>query len=160
MVGSDDPAVCADQSGVKKRPLLVDSDTFNQQILGELHRRGLDSAKQVGVVVDGALWCQACIDLHCPEAVRILDFAHAAEYVNAIGSSKDQAGKQLLSDADLVRLRHDLRHTGPATVLAELRTLVDAHPESAELEGKLAYLEKRQPQMQYPQFWAAGWPMW
>ena len=138
---------------------MVDSDTFNQQILGELHRRGLDSAKQVGVVVDGALWCQACIDLHCPEAVRILDFAHAAEYVNAIGSSKDQAGKQLLSDADLVRLRHDLRHTGPATVLAELRTLVDAHPESAELEGKLAYLEKRQPQMQYPQFWAAGWPI-
>ena len=138
---------------------MIDSDSFNQQALGELHRRGLDSAKQIGVVVDGALWCQACIDLHCPEAVRILDFAHAAEYVNAIGTSKDQAGTQLLGDADLTRLRHDLRHTGPASVLAELRTLVDAHPDLPELEVKLAYLEKRQLQMQYPQFWAAGWPV-
>jgi hypothetical protein len=138
---------------------MIDSETFNQQVLGELHRRGLDSAKQIGVVVDGALWCQACIDLNCPEAVRILDFAHAAEYINAIGTSKDRTGVQLLSDTDLARLRHDLRHNGPQTVLAELRQLVDAHPDLPELEGKLAYLEKRQTQMQYPQFWADGWPI-
>lgn len=138
---------------------MIDSDTFNQQVLGELHRRGIDTAKQVGAVMDGALWCQTCIDLHSPEAVRILDFAHAAEYLTDIGQTQAEDGATVLSDADLTRLRHDLKHTGPAPVLAELRHRVAAHPGVPALESKLAYLEKRQAQMQYPQFVAQGWPI-
>ena len=137
---------------------LANSETFSQQALGELHRRGMETARRVGAVVDGAVWCQSCIDLHYPEAVRILDFAHAAEYINAIGRPKGIPAA-LLAETEIERLRHDLKHTGPATVLDELRPLVAAYPDLPDLQSALAYLEKREAQMQYPQFVAQGWPI-
>ena len=56
-----------------------DSATFTELASVELYRRGLETAGRVAAVVDGADWCQTFIDVHAPTAVRILDFAHAAE---------------------------------------------------------------------------------
>ncbi len=136
----------------------TDSTTFADQALVELHRRGLETATRVGAVVDGAEWCQQFIDLHAPTAVRILDFAHAAEYVSAMGQALGPAGP-LLGANDRARLLHDLKHAGPDGVLAELRTLVAMHPTLPELAKRLAYLEKRVAQLQYPQFQRDGWPI-
>jgi hypothetical protein len=137
---------------------LSDSTTFADQALPELQRRGIETAGQVGLVVDGAEWCQSFSDLHYPEAVRILDFAHAAGYVRAIGQTVGPQGP-LLSVAEQQRLLHDLKHSGPERVLAELHTLVTAHPGLADLASQLAYLDKREAQLQYPTFHAAGWPI-
>jgi hypothetical protein len=60
---------------------LSEAEAFQRLTLGELHRRGLETASQVAVVSDGAEWIQGFVDYHCPEALRILDFAHAAEKV-------------------------------------------------------------------------------
>lgn len=136
----------------------TDSATFAEQALVELHRRGVETAHRVGAVVDGAEWCQQFIDLHRPDAVRILDFAHAAEYLTAIGQTSGPHGS-LLGVHDLVRLRHDLKARGPHGVLTELRALVAAHPSLPDLPKQLAYLDKRVVQMQYPQFQQDGWPI-
>ncbi len=101
----------------------TDSTTFAEQALAELHRRGIETARWVGAVTDGAEWCQQFIDLHAPAAVRILDFAHAAEYVMAIGQTVGPEGT-LLRAGDLERLRHELKHAGPERVLTEVRELV------------------------------------
>lgn len=137
---------------------LSDSTTFAEAATGELHRRGVTPAKRVGVVVDGAEWIQGFIDLHAPEAVRILDFPHAAEYVTAIGQSVGADGP-LLSAETCAQHLHDLKQKGPDEVLASLRRMVEAHPEPGELVKKLTYLEKRVAQMQYPCFREAGWPI-
>lgn len=136
----------------------TDSTTFADQALLELHRRGIETAGQVGAVVDGAAWCQQFIDVHKPDAVRILDLPHAAEYVSAIGQTAGEDGP-LLTAAELAQQLHDLKHSGPAGVLKNLRALVAAHPALPELTKQLAYLEKREAQMQYPDFLAAGWPL-
>jgi hypothetical protein len=136
----------------------LSSTSFAEAALSELHRRGLERAGRVGAVVDGAEWCQHFIELHQPSAVRILDFAHAAEYLSAIGQSISTQGP-VLAEADVVRLRHALKHDGPEGVLSELRVLVAAHPNLSELPKHLAYLEKRVAQMAYPQFVAEGWPI-
>lgn len=136
----------------------LDSTTFAEAASGELHRRGLERAGRVGAVVDGAEWRQHFIDLHQPEAVRILDFAHAAEYLSAIGQTSGVEGP-LLTSADIARLRHALKQQGPEEVLKELRELVVAHPNLSELPKQLAYLEKRAAQMAYPWFVAEGWPI-
>jgi hypothetical protein len=47
----------------------------------ETHRRGTETAQLVCAVTAGAEWEQGFIDWHCPDAVRILDFPHAADYV-------------------------------------------------------------------------------
>lgn len=136
----------------------TDSTTFGELATLELHRRGLEGARQVGAVVDGALWCQSFVDLHYPEALRILDFAHAAEYLSAIGQSSGANGP-LLSATQLVEMRHVLKAQGAAAVIPQLRTLIATALDSTEVAGSLAYLESRQAQMDYSRFVAEGWPI-
>lgn len=137
---------------------LTDSDTFAEQAVLELHRRGIETAQRVGAVVDGAEWCQSFIDYQYAEAVRILDHPHAAEYITQIGQTMTADGR-LLSEAECARLRQELKQAGPVSVVSELRTVMEAHPELPEVAKALAYLEKRQGQMDYPQYRAAGWPL-
>lgn len=136
----------------------VDSSTFGDLATAELHRRGIEGARRVGAVVDGAAWCQSFIDLHYPEAMRILDFAHAAEYLTAIAQTPGPDGP-LLSPVELVQLRQRLKHDGPAAVLPRVRDVVATQPANEHLTAALAYLEARVAQMQYPQFVAEGWPI-
>lgn len=137
---------------------LTDCDSFARLALVETHRRGGSTAGQVGALSDGAEWIQGFVDFHRPDAVRILDFPHAGEYVGAMGGAvfgegtaktKAWVGDQL----------HRLKHQGGGAALAELRSLSQHHSEVADLSKLLAYLEKREAQMQYPAFRAAGWPI-
>lgn len=137
---------------------LSDSSTFTDLALVELHRRGIERASRVGVVVDGAVWCQSFVDWHYPEAVRILDFPHASEYITAIGQMVGPQG-ELLSEVERSRLCHELKHHGPDAVLGMLREVVEAHPKLEEAANKLAYLQKRVAQLDYPTFVAQGWPI-
>lgn len=137
---------------------LSDSSTFAELALLELHRRGIETARRVGAVVDGAEWCQSFIDYHSSQALRILDHPHAAEHITLIGQTATTDGP-LLSTAECARLRHQLKHNGPDGVLAELRAVVEAHGELPEAVKALMYLEKRQAQMRYPEFAAQGWPL-
>jgi hypothetical protein len=137
---------------------LADVETFSQQAVVELHRRGVERARAVCAVTDGAEWLQGFIDEHCPRAVRILDFAHAAEYVNASGQLALEAGSAL-GPQWLEEELHRLKHEGPGQVLAQLRMWQAQHPSVTLLGEKLAYLEKRAAHMQYPSYQAAGWPI-
>jgi hypothetical protein len=137
---------------------LTDSASFAELATVEIHRRGVETAGKVAAVVDGAEWCQTFLDLHAPQATRILDFAHAASYVDAIAQTQGLDGP--LQDAERrQQLIRDLKHAGPTGVLAELRELVDAAHEPGETRGQLAYLEKRVSQMDYPACQAALWPI-
>ena len=69
--------------------------TLTQASLVETHRRGLERARAVCAVQDGAEWLQGLVDYHRADAVRILDFAHAAEYINEIGQAVQAAGGRL-----------------------------------------------------------------
>lgn len=137
---------------------LTDAETFGHLALVETHHRGVENAGKVLAVTDGAVWIQGFVDYHRPDAVRILDFPHAAEYISAMantvwGLDSPTAAKWAEGQ------RHKLKHQGAQVVLPELRTLVASHAELPELAEKIAYLEKRQDHMQYPYFQAQGWPI-
>jgi hypothetical protein len=124
----------------------IASATFAELATVEIHRRGVETADQVGGVVDGAEGCQTFLALHAPQARRILEFPHAASYVDAMGQSEGMDGP--LQDADGRRqLIPDLKHAGPIGVLADLRTLVAAAQAPGETSTPLAYLEKRVAQL-------------
>jgi hypothetical protein len=137
---------------------LTDSASFGELATVEIHRRGVERAGRVGVVVDGAEWCQTFIDLHAPQAVRILDFPHAAEYVEAIGQTVVADGP-LLQTAERTRLCQELKHHGPTAVVEQLRDTIAQAGAPGETASKLAYLEKRVAQMDYPAFRAQQWPL-
>jgi hypothetical protein len=137
----------------------VSAQEFGRLALVEMHRRGVENAKQLAAVMDGADWEQSFVDFHCPQAIRILDFAHAAEHLNQIGEYLH--GEHTPESQTWLKERlHRLKHEGPDQLLIELQKLQRKHPHvPAAISGNLAYLKKRTPQMQYPLFQAQGWPI-
>lgn len=90
--------------------------------------------------------------------VRILDFAHASEYITRIGQSSGPEGALLEADEQAL-LRRTLKRDGVEPVLKRLREVVASVPEQAEVATQGAYLETRVAQMAYQHFMAEGWPI-
>jgi len=142
---------------------LADSETFGRQALPELHRRGTATAGTVAAVLDGSAWLQAFVDLHRPDAVRILDFPHAVEHLNAAVQASLGIGA-VATAAWLARHAHELKHGDPDAVLAALAALPvhDAtDPAAAALarDQALGYLTARRDQIAYARFQALGLPI-
>ena len=137
---------------------LASAEIFAQLAEVEMRRRQVVQASQVAAVTDGADWLQGLVNLHRPDAVRILDFPHEASHGAALLQGLAPAGKAVAADV-LARCLHILKHRGPASLL---RLLARLPPELAEREGVReheSYLRKREPLMQYPQFRRDGWPI-
>ena len=116
---------------------MTDADTFIELATGEIDRRGFFQAQPVCAVQDGAEWIQTFIDAHRADAVRILDFYHAAEYVSDIATLVRNAGTPL-SETWLDEQLHELKHQGPAKVLEEVGRLLKDHPDVEDLDTKVS----------------------
>lgn len=142
---------------------LTDAQSFGRLASLELHRRGTERAAVVCAVNDGAEWIAKFVSWHCPKAIQILDFPHAAEHVAEAARATYGEGTQRTADWLGAQL-HELRHGDPAQVLAALRALPveqAAVPSTAgdTRDRVLAYLEKRRTQIAYAQFTALGYPI-
>jgi hypothetical protein len=133
---------------------LCDAQTFQQAALPEVLHRGLDQAPRVAAVSDGATWIQDFVDYHCPQAVRILDFAHAADYLAAAAQASCGSGTEATSEWFAAQ-RHELRYGDPDRVLAALGVL----PASEERDTARRYLGERRAMIAYATFSEAGWPI-
>lgn len=132
----------------------TDHATFRRLAVVETDRRGVATAPTVVAVMDGADWLQGFIDFHRQDAVRVLDFPHAVEYLTHASHEAHGPGTAATSEW-LAAQAHALKHNGPAPVLAALRAL----PAGEHRDTALGYLEPRLPQLQYPTFRAAGYPI-
>ncbi len=137
---------------------LTTAENFTRLALVETHRRGVEQARQVAAVMDGADWLQTFADHHCPKAVRILDFPHAAQRLTEIGKALWGEGSAQATTWTTT-WAHRLKQEGPVPLLAELARLRTQFPTSEPLRSHATYLEKRQAQLQYPQFSQQGWPI-
>jgi hypothetical protein len=137
---------------------LQNAETFTQQALYEVHRRGIENSKEVGAPADGAEWIQGFFEWHCPKALRILDFGHAGERVG--GCAHALFGEEAVQAKEWTAKKlHALKKEGPKDLLEELRRLSEQKPEVEVLAQNLAYLSRRVEQMRYPTFQQAGWPI-
>lgn len=141
---------------------LTDADSFARWATVETHRRGTETAATVVAVTDGSEWCQGFIDLHRPDAVRVLDAPHALGYL----AQAAQAGfpaDPLRADTWLAEQTHDLLTGDPDQVLDAVRALHDSlatdDPASDTLRQVRGYFEPRRDQMRYAAFRAAGYPI-
>ena len=141
---------------------LTDADTFRQLAWGETHRRGVTLTPQVCAVGDGAAWCQRFYDWHCPDAVRILDWPHAVEYL-AAAAHATWGAETAPATTWLEATRTELATGTPTGVLERLRALAAPVPAAPSPAGAvteaLRYLEAREEQIAYAAFRAAGYPI-
>jgi hypothetical protein len=147
--------VCLEQISTFSR--LLEAERFTEAALVETHRRGLERTPEVCAVQDGAVWLQGLVDYHRSDAVRILDFPHAAEYINTIGQTV-QAARGRLPAKWLSGMLHRLKHQGPERVLKHLACLAARYPHP-DIQEALSYLQKREAHMHYPLYQHAGWPI-
>lgn len=161
---------------------MSEAETFQQETVGELFRRGMEKAGVVCLVSDGAEWIQHWMDYHRPDAVRILDFPHAMEYVSKGGSaahdrlpvppqeqemSASQQAKRQREHFEqwLSQQARALKAGEVESVLAELerlQALMQAQGQLeavASLETSLHYLRERRAMMDYARFQAQGYPI-
>jgi hypothetical protein len=137
---------------------MTDAETFADLAEVEMQRRGVRLAKIVGAVTDGAPWIQRFIDLHRPDAVRILDFPHAAEHLGVLVEALRQADVALPERA-VERSLHVLKHRGPGLLLSWCERLPDAITSLEEVRKQLEYFRKRITLMHYPDYREQGWPI-
>lgn len=159
---------------------MSDSGHFQQAALVEIHERGVEKAKTVCAVSDGAEWIPPFVDYHRADAVRMLDFAHALEYVTQAGQAAYEhlpCPEELTTPQERSRFqqgqfqqwlkqqRHELKTGEASKVLAELRRLQtlmqEKHIASAveTISKKLAYLCERQAMLAYATFQKQGYPI-
>jgi hypothetical protein len=158
--GRDGQPKATDLSYFSRR---ADHATFARLALAETQARGTETAGVVVGVCDGADWCQGFLDFHRPDAVRVLDFPHAVEYLTT--AAKTAFGAETAAAEGWLEDRaHELKHGDPVLVLGALEGLpVAAAPDPAAAtaaQGTAAeYLGARLGQIQYAQFQAAGYPI-
>jgi hypothetical protein len=137
---------------------MTDAETFGELAEVEMRRRGVCQAKAVCAVTDGADWIQGFIDLHRPDALRVLDFPHAAEHLHLLIEALQQAGMTLPPNA-FDRCLHILKHRGPAPLLRCFDRLPTRYQELEAVQKQMQYFGKRLSLMQYPDSQRAGWPI-
>jgi hypothetical protein len=137
---------------------LADASTFTELADGEVGRRRVREAQEVCVVTDGADWCQAFPERHRPDALRILDFPHAAEHLSKLLDALKETGLPVPAQL-LQRCLHILKHRGPGPLLRLADQLGSELAQRKGIQEHLDYLRKREALMHYPQFRDQGWPI-
>jgi hypothetical protein len=165
----DEPVVEHGEWGVHSRELsyfsrLTEAESFGRLALVETHRRGTETAQTGCAVSDGAEWIQGFVDLHRPDAVRILDFPHALGYVAQAGQAVYGEGTTAFTQWFATQ-RQELKQGDPGQVVRALGHLAatakrrGAEQAVATVQESLGYLEKRRPMLEYARFQAQGYPI-
>jgi predicted DCC family thiol-disulfide oxidoreductase YuxK len=143
---------------------LSTASEFTRQALVEVFRRGTEKARRVCTVNDGADWEQKFIDYHRPDAVRILDFAHAAGKVA-------EAGRLIFGEDTphfkqwFTKQKQALKLGKTKAVLRGIRRLEtkvrgrDRQRKIGIIRGSASYLEKRREMIKYDEFQGKGYPI-
>ena len=142
---------------------VAEAERFTRLALVEVHRRGVERASDVCAVNDGAVWIDGFVDMHRPDAVRILDFPHGAEAVSdvakaAYGEGSPKARRWFDTQ------RRELLEGDPQRVLTSMqraRRRAVARGEAAEeqVRRSRSYLMERRERIGYAAFSAAGYPI-
>ena len=134
---------------------MANAATFADQASAEIRRRGIERAKDVCAIQDGAEWIQGFVQSHRHDALRILDFAHAAKYVYDIAARVREGAGHLPATWEEGVL-HRLKHEGPTRALCHLSRLTRRSP---QIQEQVIYLQKRRELIDYPTYRASGWPI-
>lgn len=130
---------------------MGDVDVFGKGLWTEAQRRGLDAAKQVVVIGDGAHWIWRLADEHFPQAIQILDWYHVTTYVwkaaHAIyGETSDMGRRWAHKQLD------DLWQGRVRQVVRRLR----AHVAHKPVQQAISYFNNNRQRMRYPLFRQMG----
>lgn len=131
-------------------------ETFGDRIYAEALRRGLERARKVVVLGDGAEWIRNLVEMHFNGATQIVDLYHARERACKIISllfRDDEKNKQLYR----LKWWTHLDEGKAEKFIADARSLIPFGCEIVEdIEKELGYFENNLKRMRYNEFREQG----
>lgn len=134
---------------------MVDAQQFARLVWLKAHQRGVRHAAEVILLSDGALWIWLRLGLLFPQAIQILDWHHAEDYVIQVAQAVFGPGTQ----ASVVWLKReiDLLWEGQVQqVIHDLGLLLPAHPQIEAIQKAITYYTNNESRMNYPAYRQRG----
>jgi len=131
------------------------AQTFGYLMWATGCQRLAHQAKELVFVADGAAWIWKSVQTHFPQAIQIVDWYHAVEYIAPIAKAAFGEGTPV-SQAWQDRVRADLWEGRFERVLSSFQQLRD-HPKAGETARKAwTYYTNNRKRMRYAEFRRKG----
>ena len=132
------------------------AEDFGKRITTEAERRGIENAKRVCAIGDGAAWIWNIVEDNFPNAIQIIDLYHAREHYWECAKLVYRAkSKRLTKWTDERKKELD-----EGNVEAVIRSIKKLRPKTEEAEAacksSIHYFEKNKKRMRYNRFRAEG----
>jgi len=138
---------------------LWDAKTFTNHHWAEACRRGLEKAKQVVCISDGAIWIWLMVFMCFPKWVEILDWWHAVQYLWNVAVTVFDENEQA-AQAWFATQKQALRTQGLLSVMHAIRqTIPQAAPLPEPVRQAVGYLFRNRHRMHYQQYRQQGLPI-
>jgi len=132
---------------------IATAETFGLRLYTEALRRGLDQAKRVIVLGDGAPWIWNIADEHFPGALQIVDLYHARQHVAELAKAVVGSGWKSWAEA---RYR-ELDQGKLEILLGAIRRLKSTQPDrQAAIDKAIHYFQTNADRMRYARFRRQG----
>lgn len=147
---------------IEKKVVAVPPDTDVVDLGALIHaqamRSGLARAKEVFIVVDGAVWIWNLIEDRFSQATKTLDFYHGSEHLWNLAhhlhpNSKEEAA------AWVMPLLHQLRHTPEHRVIHTLEELLAGNPADPVIRREVNYFQNHRDHLNYADLAARDAPI-
>ena len=131
---------------------FADPQAFGCALWLEGYRRGVSEAKEVVAIGDGAHWIWKLVEEHFPEAIQIVDWYHASEYIWKVAHAVYGEGSDLARQWAKDRL--DELWAGQ---IDEVLRHCQEHASAGEaVQQAITYYTNNKDRMRYPEYRAKG----
>jgi len=146
-----------DRSGVKRYVSAQESaQEFGDRLYSVAVEEGIDRAKEVVVLGDGAEWIWNLADRHYPDATQIVDYWHACQHIWEVAHLQYGEASELGQRWAQDHCRR-LKREGPQPLLTALRRMKPSKRKAAKkISAEIGYFARNRHRMQYPTHRARG----
>lgn len=132
-------------------------DSFGDQVYARAFRRGVENARDVACLGDGASWIWRSFAHHYPKGVEVLDYYHASEHLGNVANAWYGEGTD--AARNWVKARQaDLLSDCVESVIRSMRSWKPAEDESKEIRRlNLKYFDINKDRMRYASLAANGY---
>jgi hypothetical protein len=138
---------------------LWEAKTFTNHYWAESCRRGLEKAKQIVCISDGAAWIWAIVFICFARRIEILDWWHVVQYLwQIVGEAYDRSSGAAV--AWMEAQKESLAHSQPRRLFHRIRLLYPrGTPLPEAVQQAVAYLWHNRRRMDYAAYRQAGLPI-
>lgn len=136
---------------------FLPAEDFSQLVWATGFERLAQQAQELIFVADGARWIWDIVSQHFPQAVQIVDWYHACQYLSPVAQAAFGDSQQTTAWVETVKAH--LWQGNLDAVIAACNQLALSHPQSAAIPARQAvtYYTNNRHRMDYPSYRASGY---